>query len=145
MNEESSNQPPAASIEEINVIRPEVDAAANLEQQDLQNRRDWEKQHQDFKHAIRKQSLNFRRVLFYGAAGSVSLFYFLSLRVAYLKFDAIGINHNYLILVALPAFIGTLIALALVRNVFGSQEQKDDRTEPTVLLEFTKELNKLKS
>jgi hypothetical protein len=145
MSEDNTSQPPASSIEEITVTRPRVDATATLEQEDLQHRRDWEKQYQDFKHSIRKQILNFRRVLFYGAVLLVLFFYILSLRVAYLTFESIGTNHNYLILIALPAFIGTLIALALVRNVFGSLEQKDERTEPTVLLEFTKELNKLKS
>lgn len=145
MSGDSSNQTSVQSIEEIDVARPRVDDRANLEQQDLQNRRDWEKQYQTFKHAIRKQTLNFRKVLFCGACTLVVFFYGLSLNVAFREFDAIGTNHNYLILVALPAFIGTLIALALVRNVFGSQEQKDERTEPAVLLEFTKELNKLKS
>lgn len=142
MTDEPIGQQPAELIEEIDVKRPRVDEKATLEAGDLKNRRDLELEHEKFKQALRTQVLNFRRILFYGACLLILGFFALGICVARQKFDDIGINHNYLILAGLPTFIGTLIALALIRNVFGSQEQKEEKTGPSVLLEVLKEFNK---
>ena len=135
----------ASPIEEIKIEQPTVDHTARLEVQNLEDRRSLELQHEKFKQALRTQTLGYRKILFWGAITVICLFFAISAYITWWKIDAIGYSHNYLILAGLPAILGVLIALALVRIIFGSQETKEENTGTSVLLELAKEMNKLKS